>query len=391
MKLLRLGVGLLLLYGQSPDSTQAVRFLQKEVRRLCRFEGRAPLTPGGKKAEAYLVKRFRQMGYSPQRQVFSLSVYQITRAEARAQTGRQGKRWKLGEDFLPAADCPPLRGEWSIDTLPREGYAWWVTAPRPLAAVRQLARDRRVAVVIYPVQRLVGSIALEPDSIAVVYRRQDLPPAQRIAFRIEGRLVQGQAANVWVKRAGQRADSAWVVGAHYDHLGRMGSLTFWGANDNASGTALLLLLAQRLAQSPPPPYDVYLVAFTAEELGLIGSQAWVMAPPYPLARLRGMLNLDLVGFGEKGVAVVGGSDQPDFWTRIDRVRVEQGWKVALLVRPNAPNSDHYPFRERGVRALFFYLQGGPGYYHDEQDRPATLTWSSTYPLLRWIEKVLYLP
>ncbi|RMF53764.1 MAG: M28 family peptidase [Bacteroidetes bacterium] len=391
MKALRLGAGLLLLYGQSPDSTQAVRFLQKEVRRLCRFEGRAPLTPGGQKAEAYLIKRLRQMGYSPQRQAFSLSVYQITLAKARTQVGRQRKPWKLGADFLPAADCPPLHGEWLVDTLPREGYAWWVPTPQPLGTVRQLARAHRVAVVIYPLQRLVGSIALEPDSVAVVFRRQDLPQAQRISLRLKGRLVQGHAANVWVKRAGQRTDSAWVVGAHYDHLGRMGSLTFWGANDNASGTALLLLLAQRLAQSPPPPYDVYLVAFTAEELGLIGSQAWVMAPPYPLAQLRGMLNLDLVGFGEKGVAVVGGSDQPAFWERINRVRVQQGWNVALLVRPNAPNSDHYPFREKGVPALFFYLQGGPGYYHDGQDRPPTLTWQATYPLLRWIEGILFSP
>ncbi|GIV25378.1 MAG: hypothetical protein KatS3mg026_1070 [Bacteroidia bacterium] len=391
MKRLALGLGLLLGYGQPTDSVEAVRFLRREVRRLCRFEGRAPLTPGGRKAEAYLLKRLRQMGYSPQTQRVPLSVYRLTHAEAQALTARGWTRWKLGEDFLPSAGCPPLQGEWPVDTLPREGYAWWVPEPHPLTKVRQLAREHGVALVLYPTPRLTGSIAPEPDSVAVVYRRGELQRPQQVRLRIQGRLEWGTAANVWVKRPGQRADSAWVVGAHYDHLGRVGSLTFWGANDNASGTALLLLLAQRLVQKPPPPYDVYLVAFTAEELGLIGSQAWVASPPYPLARVRGMINLDLVGFGEKGVAVVGGSDQPAFWERLDRLRVQQGWNVPLLVRPNAPNSDHYPFREKGVPAVFFYLQGGPGYYHDGQDRPATLTWTGAYPLLRWIEEVLYLP
>lgn len=385
------GLCLLLLYGQGPDSVEAVRFLRKEVRRLCRFEGRAPLTSGGQKAEAYLVKRLRQMGYTPQKQVFPLSVYQLSRAEAQSFTADRWKRWKPGEDFLPAGGCPPLQGEWPTDTTPQEGYAWWVPTPRPMAEVRRLARQHDVAVVLYPTGRLTASIAPEPDSVAVLYRRQDLPQPHRLRLRIEGRLERGNAANVWVKRAGQRADSAWVVGAHYDHLGRLGKLTFWGANDNASGTALLLLVAQRLAKGPPPPFDVYLVAFTAEELGLVGSQVWVAVPPYPLARLRGMINLDLVGFGEKGVAVVGGSDQPDFWSRLDAVRVQMGWQVALLVRPNAPNSDHYPFREKGVPAVFFYLQGGPGYYHDGYDRPETLTFSGTYPLLKWIEGILGLP
>lgn len=208
---------------------------------------------------------------------------------------------------------------------------------------------------------------------------------------MEGQALSTYGENILVRRKGLRADSAWVIGAHYDHLGRMGSATFWGANDNASGTAFLLALAERLTRQDSLPYDVWLVAFDAEELGLVGSQVWVTQPPYPLERLRGMLNFDLLGFGEKGVAVVGGSDQPDFWSRIDRLREKTGWNPPLLVRPTAPNSDHYPFRLKGVPALFFYLQGGPGYYHDIHDKPRTLTWAGTYPLLLWIEYILHSP
>jgi Zn-dependent M28 family amino/carboxypeptidase len=149
----------------------------------------------------------------------------------------------------------------------------------------------------------------------------------------------------------------------------------------------MLLLAKRLGEERLP-YKVLFVAFGGEEAGLLGSYYFVGRHGAELTRLRGMLNFDLLGFGERGVAVVGAADQEGFWGMVVRHRPPELADIPHLLRPNAPNSDHYPFREKGYPALFFYLQGGPGYYHDPLDRPETLSWHGAYSLLRWMEALL---
>jgi Zn-dependent M28 family amino/carboxypeptidase len=101
----------------------------------------------------------------------------------------------------------------------------------------------------------------------------------------------------------KRRDEVVVVGAHYDHLGGglFGALDpdsagrpHNGADDNASGVATMLEVAQRLAQSRPDRTIVF-VAFTGEELGLLGSAWYVRSPVAPLARTTAMINFDMVG------------------------------------------------------------------------------------------------
>jgi len=98
------------------------------------------------------------------------------------------------------------------------------------------------------------------------------------------------------------SDTQILVGAHYDHLGygQMGSNVYGvhevhnGADDNASGVSVLIELARELAQNPPGP-TVWFVAFTGEEVGLVGSGHFVNNSPVPLDSLKFMLNLDMVG------------------------------------------------------------------------------------------------
>src|SRR5262249_58623906 len=104
--------------------------------------------------------------------------------------------------------------------------------------------------------------------------------------------------------AGPLAEETIVVGAHYAHLGHggSGSLAFFsreihnGADDNASGTAMVLEMARRLARRPDPlPRRVVFVAFSGEERGLLGSKYYVEHPPSPLASTVLMANFDMVG------------------------------------------------------------------------------------------------
>src|SRR5215208_2272446 len=106
-----------------------------------------------------------------------------------------------------------------------------------------------------------------------------------------------------------------VLGAHYDHLGTGGfgsldpdstGLVHNGADDNASGVAGLIQVAARLAASPPARTIVF-IAFSGEELGLLGSEHYVKAPIYPLSATIAMVNLDMVGRLRNGRLIVYGA------------------------------------------------------------------------------------
>lgn len=106
-----------------------------------------------------------------------------------------------------------------------------------------------------------------------------------------------------------------VLGAHYDHLGLGGfgsldpdstGIVHNGADDNASGVAALIQVAARLAVSPPARTVVF-IAFSGEELGLLGSAHYVKEPIYPLAGTLAMVNLDMVGRLRNGRLIVYGA------------------------------------------------------------------------------------
>lgn len=91
------------------------------------------------------------------------------------------------------------------------------------------------------------------------------------------------------------SDEVIVVGAHMDHLGVRGGELYPGADDNASGVALVLAIAETLAaRATPLPRTVVVVWFGAEEHGLVGSRAFVASPPVPIARIRAMVNIDMI-------------------------------------------------------------------------------------------------
>ncbi|MBX3461977.1 MAG: M28 family peptidase [Planctomycetes bacterium] len=116
-----------------------------------------------------------------------------------------------------------------------------------------------------------------------------------------------------------QADEHVVVSAHYDHLGVGrpvgGDAIYNGADDNASGTMAVLLLAEALRRQPAPRRSILFVCFAAEERGLLGSAAFCERPPVPLERVVVNLNLEMIGRpepGNEGKAWVTGRDLSDF-------------------------------------------------------------------------------
>ena len=136
-----------------------------------------------------------------------------------------------------------------------------------------------------------------------------VPLSGRIDLTAAGTRTMLTPANIIGKVAGSDpAAGAVMLTAHWDHLGLCRpegapDRICNGANDNASGVAMLIEVARRIAAGPRPVRDVYVVATTAEEMGLLGARAMAAAPPVPLDRIVAALNIDTAAIAPAGKAV----------------------------------------------------------------------------------------
>jgi hypothetical protein len=174
----------------------------------------------------------------------------------------------------------------------------------------------------------------------------------------------------------QRAKEAIVIGAHYDHVGLGGHLSMSpertgeihnGADDNASGTSVVLELArQAAAQRERFPRTLVFVAFAGEELGLLGSAHYVEHPAVPIADTIAMLNLDMVGRARGNVDVSGLEYAPSM--EDDVKAAAQGLRGLSIKRegPGAGRSDDANFQSRNIPAINFFT-GFHGDYHRPGD------------------------
>lgn len=171
---------------------------------------------------------------------------------------------------------------------------------------------------------------------------------------------------------GEEKDSILIFSAHFDHLGMMGkSATFPGANDNASGVAMLLNLAKYYTQNKPK-YSIVFMAFSGEELGLLGSKYYTENPLLPLDKIKFMINFDIAGTGDEGIQIVNGNIYQEQFDLIKSLNEEAKLLPQIKIRGEACNSDHCLFYQKGVPSFFIYTLGGIQAYHDIDDKPETL-------------------
>jgi len=175
------------------------------------------------------------------------------------------------------------------------------------------------------------------------------------------------------------AERPWVViGAHYDHLGhgdRGTSLAgrddtggiHHGADDNASGTAAVLAVADALAKfAQPRRRHVLISLWSAEEIGLVGSNAFVTTPPVPLNQVAAYVNFDMVGRMQENKLIVQGTGSSPVWGRLlERANVTAGFDLVVQPDPYLP-TDSASFNQAGVVTLNF-TTGAHADYHKPSD------------------------
>ncbi|MBI3854318.1 MAG: M28 family peptidase [Planctomycetes bacterium] len=155
------------------------------------------------------------------------------------------------------------------------------------------------------------------------------------------------------------APEAVVIGAHYDHLGGDGKKVFCGADDNASGTAVVLEMARRFAKKPAKR-TVILVAFSGEEMGVLGSRHYVNNPPTLEAPVA-MINMDMVGRLRESL-IVFGADTGD---KFKEYLADSPLKIAHNKDAIGP-SDHTSFVLKGIPAVHLFT-GAHADYHKPGD------------------------
>ncbi len=413
-----------------PNAAELTRGLQpplSHVRYLAddALEGRETGTQGGRCAAEYIAERFRLAALSP---VAAGSFFQPFPVRAGSVLGAgnrleaSGAEYTLLDDWVPFGFSEPVAvtahlvyGQHGISDLSDphggsggpdvSGHILVVEDGDPSSATgRSLQADPHFKASVAAGRGAVAIVVLLPEGAGL----PDPSVDQRPSAKIPALAVKGDAARA-VRRAARegalatlsidvaprmvearnvaailpgadpaRASEVVVVGAHYDHLGFGGDGSLApderqvhnGADDNASGTAAMLTVAEMLARAPSPPArTVLFVAFTGEEKGLWGSARYVSEPLLPLDRTEAMVNMDMVGRLREDKLTVFGSGTAEEWDSVlSAANDRQSTPLQLiLVADGYGPSDHSSFYGKGIPVLHFFTNTHEDYHRPTDD------------------------
>ncbi len=261
------------------------------------------------------------------------------------------------------------------------GYPWPALSRLSVnASPLQLRRPDTLGLPAYTIGRaaveaLFGSL----DAFQRWLRAQDTAPTPALLpdVRVDLSVALRETERVRVPNVvgwlpGRLRTEYILLGAHYDHVGvcRPGELDSIcnGADDNASGTAGMLLIARALALGRAKPLrSILFVAFSGEEKGLLGSQAFVEAPPLPLSGCRAMLNLDMIGRNHPDSLYLGWRhEQLAQLVQEENRRLRRPFLLGELGQSDLfLASDHASFARRGIPVVFFFTG-----LHEDYHRPS---------------------
>lgn len=339
------------------------------------FWGRGYTNDGMKKAAIFLASAFKTIGLKPlgkkdylQKLSFSANTF-----PGSMDVLINGKKLITGLDYIVSADSKGIKAN---GLLIQKDSSTFI--------------DNENSIIVKLEKKLTWGAAQQVENYTLIQldktRFTELP--KLINVNIENKFIKKfEAANVCAMVTGTaKPDSFIFITAHYDHLGGMGRDTYFpGANDNASGVALLLSLAKYYVKNPQK-YSIAFVLFAGEEIGLLGSKYYTENPIIPLKKIRFLTNTDLAGTGVDGITVVNATVFPKEFALMQKINTDGNFVKIINARGKAANSDHYFFSEKGVPSFFFYTLGGIAAYHDVFDKAATLPLNEQVDLQQLIIK-----
>ena len=194
-----------------------------------------------------------------------------------------------------------------------------------------------------------------------------------------------------------KAENTVILGAHFDHLGynEYGGSTYRGekdekpkihngADDNASGTSALLVLAEALSKNEFKKNNYLFIAFTGEEEGLLGSNYFCKHPTIDLAKVTYMINMDMVGRLDtaKNSVQVGGYGTSPAWGKVFGTMPSEHFKIKFDSSGTGP-SDHTSFYNVGIPVLFFFT-GTHSDYHKPSDDEDKINYTDELRIVKYM-------
>ena len=312
--------------------------------------------------------------------------------------------------------APPMGAVWPTrpPRVPRYGLASWVEAVR--IPVVHLSGDLAERIAESAGQSFddLAEAAEQPGGIAAVPLEG---PRVELTTSVRRTTVPNRNVVGLIEGADPERRDEWIIiGAHYDHDGTIGPVIYNGADDDASGVAGLLEIAEAYRAAARggdrPPRSILLAAWNSEEQGLLGAWAYTEAPLHPLARTVAVLNMDMIGRDEEvpnigglrfrglepqsaednrnALNILGYSRSPDLRRAVERANRVTGLDVRFRYDDNASNllrrSDQWPFLYREVPALFVHTGLHPD-YHTERDRPEKIRYDKMTRIVRMVHQL----
>lgn len=398
---------LLVLFYTTEISSQTLPYAKEVVQTLSseEFKGRGYVEKGDKIAAKFIADEFKKFGLKPYSkdyfQKFNLSINTFPNP---IELEINGHHLKAGYDYLVTPGSPSISGTFDVvhvsvqDILSDEKLGTKLRASLNkfivIENIESFELDenetKRFSEVVqflkyHPNNPASGTIELTSEKLTWNGSQSQHPkpsftliedslktPISSIKVKLKSKLQSKYSTqNVLGYIEGTHSDSLIVLIAHYDHFGKMGTALFPGANDNASGMAMMLSLAKYYSEHTPK-YTTAFIAFGGEELGLLGSKYFVEHPLFELSSIKFLLNFDLAGTGDEGIQVVNGSVYRKQFDELSSINEERHLLPQIKIRGKACNSDHCFFDEAGVPSFYIYTLGGIRAYHDVYDVYETL-------------------
>ena len=376
-----------------------------------KYQGRGYAKDGANKAGKFLQKEYEKAGVDEVIiQPFNLDINTFC---GKMEMSADGKKLRPGIDFSMREYSPGVHGKfpvYHIDTLnfnPERIFAdlakpeyanclvacefWFTYRHRDVFSRLQKNGECANAGLIYtwasPIKffKAYGDHIVDKPIIWVT--PEAIEGVKNVSVNVDNKFLKDyECFNVIAKVEGQRHDSCYVFTAHYDHIGNLGKKIFYaGANDNASGTAAIVTLAEYYAKNRPP-YDMYFLAFSGEDANLRGSNWYVEHPVVPLEQIKYLFNIDMIGDNNPIQYCEVSDEGMRGFSLFEQINKGKNYFNELHRGELAANSDHYPFATRHVPCIFLENEKGDAfqYYHTIFDTYETVRFDSYEPIFKMV-------
>lgn len=399
----------------STTYAQDLEYAKKTLQKLTspEFQGRGYVRKGDQIASGFLVNEFKSIGLQSFEKNYSQYYhFPVNTFPGKMRVVLNGKTLEPARDYLIDPASKKCKGtfplitfekKWLSDTVQLRSFlsgdyknkfilldttGWGKDSFRQAvyeAIFRNIINARGIIEVVD--SGMHYSVSTYQNTFTALRIRRKAIPANiaEISIDVTQKFIDHPARNIIGYIAGQ-TDTFIVLSAHYDHLGRMGKATYFpGANDNASGTTMVLDFARELSQiKDSHKYGYAFMLFSGEEAGLLGSEYYVEHPLFPLTKIKQVLNFDMVGAGSGGVLIFNGTNLKNEFALMDTINKVNHFNIRLKIKSLSHGSDHYSFYKKQVPALFILTDGKEVGYHAPSDSYEKLPLNVYEPLFKMI-------